>query len=602
MHAPLTRLTAQFAPPQPDGDLLARFVHNRDEAAFAALVHRHGPTVYGACRRLLGNSADADDAFQTVFLVLANRAGALAHRPALGGWLHEVAVRVAKKARTAFGRLRKHERRAAQSRTEPVLDAPPDDPPAWLDRELAALPERYREPVVQCLIRERPRTEVAAELGIPEGTLASRLDAARKRLAERLARHRVPLALGGLLVPVPAPLAAATARRAVDGAGAAIHQLANEVTKAMFPNTKWIALSAVAILTAVGGLLLAADSTVPPAPKAGAVPTARRAAPVPQQKEPPEPAWMGAFRKAYELKDGEYVRRVPLPLPAERADFFLTHFYKTWGTERDRQTRLEFSRWSAFCTLFVEQDGKVLRYQRSLSSMYLQGRPELQRGENLLTVPTLIELVTGRDEPEFVIDPKSKDAPLFEKGNLTVSGDFVMRRNAPLDKLVPQLERILRTELKLDVRLTLKDEEQAVIVVGGAFKLVPPEWRERTVKEVDVYATTEGLNKEYQFAQHDRGRERAAVVTTSTYTGTPTEFVRFIGSRVGTRMVWDTDLPAGPKFSWHNHTVRNPNKEEEAADRDPEKILPIVTAQTGLTFKKEKRKVQVLYLSAPEQK
>ena len=113
--------------------------------------------VYGVCRRVLGNSADTNDAFQAVFLVLVNRADALAHLPALGGWLPEVAVRVARKARTAFGRLRKHERRAAEARTEPVFDPPPDAPPAWLDRELAALPRRYREPVVTCLIQERPR-------------------------------------------------------------------------------------------------------------------------------------------------------------------------------------------------------------------------------------------------------------------------------------------------------------------------------------------------------------------------------------------------------------------------------------------------------------
>ena len=121
-----------------------------------------------------------------------------------------------------------------------MLDPPPDDPPAWLDRELVALPERYREPVVRCLLQERPRAEVAAELGIPEGTLASRLDAARKRLTVRLARHRIPLAFAGLLVPVPGALTAAAATRATDPAGVAIHQLANEVTRTMIANPKWV--------------------------------------------------------------------------------------------------------------------------------------------------------------------------------------------------------------------------------------------------------------------------------------------------------------------------------------------------------------------------
>ncbi|MCU0706649.1 MAG: sigma-70 family RNA polymerase sigma factor, partial [Fimbriiglobus sp.] len=201
MTAPLSRLAARLGPPNPDGELLARFVRDRDPSAFAALVGRHGPTVLGVCRRVLGNTADADDAFQAVFLVLVNRADALAHRSTLGDWLYAAAVRVSLKARTAFARRRKHERLAAELRPESVAPPPSE---SWLDRELAALPDKLRGPVVLCLIHDRPRSEVAAELGIPEGTLASRLDAARKRLADRLARHRVPLALTGLGVAVPA--------------------------------------------------------------------------------------------------------------------------------------------------------------------------------------------------------------------------------------------------------------------------------------------------------------------------------------------------------------------------------------------------------------
>ena len=274
MPAPFTRLAVRLAPSQPDGDLLARFAQDRDEAAFAVLVHRHGPTVYGVCRRILGNAADADDAFQTVFLVLVNRADALAGRAALGDWLQGVAVRVALKARTAFARLRKHERRAAERRGESATDPLPDEPSEWLDRELADLPARFREPVLLCLIQERPRAEVAAELGIPEGTLASRLDG-------RLARHRLPLAFAGLLVPVPAALASATVSRATDGAGAAIHQLALEVTTAMISKTKWAALVAAGVLTAfVGGLMLSAAAG--PAER----PAARRNAPVPEKAVP----------------------------------------------------------------------------------------------------------------------------------------------------------------------------------------------------------------------------------------------------------------------------------------------------------------------------
>jgi RNA polymerase sigma factor (sigma-70 family) len=618
MHAPLTRLAAQFTPPQPDGDLLVRFVRDRDEGAFATLVHRHGPMVYGVCHRLLGNSADAADAFQTVFLVLVNRADALTRLPALGGWLHEVAVRVARKARTAFGRLRKHERRAARARTEPVFDPLPDDPPAWLDRELAALPDRYRAPVVMCLIQERPRAEVAAELGIPEGTLASRLDTARKRLARRLARHRLPLALAGLLVPVPAGLGAATVNRSADGAGAAIHQLANEVTKAMFSNTKWAAAIALGVLAAVGGLLLAAGGGEPPAPPSDGRAVALRAAPVP--KEQPEPAWMTAFRKKYELKDGEYVKRVAPPYIEERKEYMYRAWYPDKQTpEHERSAREHLDQRKLFLLLFLDFDGTKLTTRTRLSANSVAEVPEFQNGEKIMNVWDAVTLVTGREAPEVVIDPKSIDHPLLStketmilfpkdggrqitwvRGTPSVAGDFVTRKNAPLVKLAPQLEKILREECKLDVRLTVKEEEQQVYVVGGTFKLAPRKWREKD--EIDLYADESVLGKHFNRTNTDRPETDG--ITSGWQIVTPATLARHVGWFLNVRLVCDQELPASPRFHVYHHE-RSPGTatpEEKAADHNPEKVLANLSAQTGLTFKKEKRRVEVLYLSAPEQK
>ena len=79
--------------------------------------------------------------------------------------------------------------------------------------------------------------------------------------------------------------------------------------------------------------------------------------------------------------------------------------------------------------------------------------------------------------------------------------------------------------------------------------------------------------------------------------GTPSNFVRFLGYRLRTRMVWDEPLPATPKFEWHDHYVKNPDKQDEADDRDPEKVLKHASEQTGLKFTKAKRKVPVLVLS-----
>src|SRR5438874_2844473 len=89
-----------------DAHLLQRFLARRDEAAFAALVERHGPLVLGVCRRVLGHAQDAEDAFQATFLVLVRRAGAITRRESVGSFLYGVASRIALKARSQRGRRR----------------------------------------------------------------------------------------------------------------------------------------------------------------------------------------------------------------------------------------------------------------------------------------------------------------------------------------------------------------------------------------------------------------------------------------------------------------------------------------------------------------
>jgi RNA polymerase sigma factor (sigma-70 family) len=180
--------------PPPDREALAAFVARRDEAAFAAIVGRHGPMVLNVCRRVLGHQHDAEDAFQATFLVLARKAASVGRAESLASWLHGVAVRTALRARRDAGR-----RRAREQQVQPVPEADPAEALAWrdvqtlLESEIRRLPERYRAAFVLCHLEGRGRAEAAAELGLSENTLSSRLARARDRLRDRLARRGVQL-------------------------------------------------------------------------------------------------------------------------------------------------------------------------------------------------------------------------------------------------------------------------------------------------------------------------------------------------------------------------------------------------------------------------
>src|SRR5262245_42000784 len=129
--------------PLPDGDLLGRFVQDRDEAAFDLLVQRYGSMVNGVCRRILSDPNDADDAFQATFLVLVRRAASLDRRSPLGSWLYGVAYRVALKARANAARRRERERQSLtmSSEADPTADLAWKEMCTVLDEELQQLPE-----------------------------------------------------------------------------------------------------------------------------------------------------------------------------------------------------------------------------------------------------------------------------------------------------------------------------------------------------------------------------------------------------------------------------------------------------------------------------
>jgi RNA polymerase sigma factor (sigma-70 family) len=175
-----------------DGQLLNRFADRRGEEAelaFAALVERHGPMVLRACRGILGDGPDTQDAFQATFLILVRRGGSLWVRDSLGPWLHRVACRVAIRVRRVEERRGVAERRAAELAGHPTGEAGRDERGEILHEEIDRLPERYRVPIVICELEGHTYEEAAQHLGCPVGTIKSRLARGRERLRERLTRR-----------------------------------------------------------------------------------------------------------------------------------------------------------------------------------------------------------------------------------------------------------------------------------------------------------------------------------------------------------------------------------------------------------------------------
>ncbi len=204
-----------------DGQLLTRFLGGRDEASFTALVRRHGPMVLGVCRRVLHDFHDAEDAFQATFLVLAAKASSVMRQDSVGYWLYTVAYHTALDAARANARRRAREKPMENLPHPPVEAADAVDWRPLLDRELNRLSEKYRKALVLCDLEGLPHKEAARVLGVPAGTVCSRLARARALLAKRLTARGVALSSGVLAAlvatetaeaQVPALLASSTAR------------------------------------------------------------------------------------------------------------------------------------------------------------------------------------------------------------------------------------------------------------------------------------------------------------------------------------------------------------------------------------------------------
>jgi RNA polymerase sigma factor (sigma-70 family) len=199
----LRRTLRQDGAGRTDGQLLASFIEQKDEAAFEALVRRHGPMVFGVCRRIVGNYHDAEDAFQATFLVLARKALSVRPREMVAHWLHGVALRTALKSKAMAAKRYRREKAVAEM-PEPEA-APPDqgqDLHPRIDQALNHLPAKYRLPILLCDLEGKAIKEAAQQLGWPQGTLAGRLARGRKLLAKRLGNRGAVLSAGSLVAVV----------------------------------------------------------------------------------------------------------------------------------------------------------------------------------------------------------------------------------------------------------------------------------------------------------------------------------------------------------------------------------------------------------------
>jgi RNA polymerase sigma factor (sigma-70 family) len=213
------------ADPATDAALLGRFVWERDQDAFAALVARHGPMVQGVCRRVLHDTHHAEDAFQATFLVLARKAATVRPPDRLAGWLHGVARQVALRLLRGEVRRRHRETRSALSNPGTAPGEPLDELSARellliFDEEVQRLPEAYRLPLTLCSLEGLTQEEAARRLGWTAGAVKGRLERGRARLHMRLARRG--LTLTGVLAAVEVSRGAAPAMPAAPTVRAAL--------------------------------------------------------------------------------------------------------------------------------------------------------------------------------------------------------------------------------------------------------------------------------------------------------------------------------------------------------------------------------------------
>jgi RNA polymerase sigma factor (sigma-70 family) len=537
-----------------DGQLVDRFLAEHDEAAFESLVRRHGTMVLGVCRRVIGNAHDAEDAFQATFLVLARKAASVRPRELVGNWLYGVAYRTALKARAAAARRHAKERPMTELSHLAVL---PDE--LWhdlrplLDQELHRLPDQARALVVLCDLEGKPRKEVASRLGLPEGTLSSRLARAHEKLARRLTQRGVALSAGAVaaalsqqavLAALPAPLvgplvkaAALVAAGTPTAAGlvaAPVAALTEGVLHAMFlTKLKTAALWLVTLSLLGGGAAVAthqaladkpepkpvADKSKPPADKEKP-PADKQKPPADKEKPKPEKGEAGASVAGIIRAVDAGKRTITLSVAekgAKRGD-------KTYELDKDVKVllsegltknqepkvgKLADVAAGASASLRLAEDGKTVIEVRPRGLVIQGGVKAVDAAKGTITVAF-----------------KSKDGP--EEKTCDVGKDVKVLLNDGLIKSTPDMEGKLAdlTEgATVVIQMSVLDPSKALYVrvqgatVGGSVKAVDAANDSITI---NVKADGGHVEKKFTVAKEARiGGKKDAVKLGDLTEGTP---------------------------------------------------------------------------------
>jgi RNA polymerase sigma factor (sigma-70 family) len=456
-----------------DRELLERFVTRRDEAAFGALLARHGPMVLDVCRRVLPDRSAADDAFQATFLVLARKAGSIGKRELLGNWLYGVAYRTASKAKVTAAKRKARERAAPRPEPpDPLAEMTVRELFSVLDEELNGLPSRYRAALVLCYLEGKTRDEAAAQLGCSPATLDRRLRRGKDLLRARLARRgvassaallplllapgtaaaRVPAALGTSVVEAAVRLAPGGATTPLVSAKthlipARVAALADGVLQAMFITRVKTAAALVLLLAALGagaglfweGTLSARQPSADPQPRVA--PALRLQPPKVGEKEKAEPKPRiikadSVFRAAWS-RDGSILATVNLAQEKDEREIggekrAVTVFHSTvkfWDVEKgELKQSLGEEKKVRVGSVAVSPDGKLAAV---VAGLEWEGR----------TYPyevRVVNLETGRLQKTIELDGIHRVVTFSPDGKtLAIGGQYVPQKlDGPFERTV----------------------------------------------------------------------------------------------------------------------------------------------------------------------